>query len=83
VYLGGDVHVHGTDDDERLMHEVESGEHALLVGLVHGYLLRLGVNVEPEYDDAGNYLASLVIVLPEPARGTRVRIVVEQMEQEQ
>ena len=63
------------------MHRVESSEHALLVGLVHGYLLRLGVHVVPEFDDEGNYLASLVMILPEPALGTKVRIVVEQMEQ--
>jgi hypothetical protein len=63
------------------MHEVESSEHALIVGLVHGYLLRLGVDAWPEFDEQGNYLASLVLTLPEPALGTKVRIVVEQMEQ--
>jgi len=63
------------------MHEVDDAEHALVVGMVHGVLLSHGLDIEPEFDEQGNYLASIELIMPEPALGTRVRLIVERMEQ--
>ena len=62
-----------------VLHEVDSGEHALVVGLAMGALMQAGLNVLPEMDGEGNYLASLVLTLAEPYKGKRVRLIVEDM----
>lgn len=53
---------------------IQSSEHALVAGMVTGLAIKAGLLVWPDYDEHGNYLASMVIAATED--GPRVRIVV-------
>ena len=68
-------HQHTKDHE----HPIENPTHALLVGAVHGQLLKHSVDTVAEVDADGNYLASLIMTLEPPYEDVRVRLVVEQM----
>lgn len=60
-------------------HIVEGPNHAMRTGMLLGILVKQGVDVQEEYDEDGNYAASLLITLPEsaPTSLRTLRIVVE------
>lgn len=54
-------------EDERL---------ALLTGFVIGTMMNAGLDVKPEVDDDGDYVASILLTLPE-LHGLKIRLKVE------
>lgn len=88
IYKGG-AEVHIQDEGRTLKvfplqhistaHPIEDGDHALRSGYVQGALMTLPrMNVEPEYDAEGNYLASSIVTLTD-LNNARVRVIVEML----
>lgn len=46
---------------------VKSGEHAFITGLVVGSFMKAGLNVVPDIDIDGNYMASMEVTIPPTA----------------
>jgi hypothetical protein len=59
-------------------HHLLTPEHALLVGLTVGTLLREGLEVCPEYDADGIYLATFTLSLGEGQGEVRLLVLDEQ-----
>jgi len=56
---------------------IQDERRALMTGFVIGTLMSAGLDVKPEVDDDGDYLPSIMLTLPEPMQGVKVRLVVE------
>jgi hypothetical protein len=57
---------------------IDDGRTALLTGMTIGVMMSVGLDVRPEVDENGDYKASIILELPEPALpGTKVRLTVE------
>jgi hypothetical protein len=57
-------------------YRIKGDAHALRAGYVWGLAMKHGLRFTPELDEDGNYAASAILELPEPAFGVRVRLVV-------
>ena len=56
---------------------IQDGERALMTGFVIGTMITAGLDVRPEVDADGDYLPSIMLTLPDPMQGVKVRLVVE------
>lgn len=56
-------------------HRIVSPAHALQTGMIAGAAVKAGLLVWPDYDEHGNYLASMQVGVSED--GQRIRIVVQ------
>lgn len=63
-------------DREPSPYLIEGNAHAIRAGYVWGLAMKHGLTLTPEVDANGDWAASAILELPEPAAGVRVRLIV-------
>lgn len=56
---------------------IQSAEHALVAGMVVGLAIKHGIDLRPVVDEAGNYTAEALLVVPDLPDNVTVRLIIE------